>query len=463
MPTTTTRTRTAERTGVVLFTCDLRVHDNAALAAAAARCERVVPLFVLDEEILAGSCASANRLAFLLDCLTDLDGSLRNRGAGLIVRRGELVEETLRVANRHGASSIDMSADCTPYATRRRERLARACAEQRVELREHPGPSVVAPGEVTPADGGHYRVFTPYWRAWSARALPPAAPTPRRLSAPAGLPELRLRALPARDGTPPSPRIERGGEGPARERLTRWLAGGLAGYEEGHDDLAGERTSRLSAFLHFGCLSPRTVLERARGRPGAEDFARQLCWRDFHRQVLANRPDLPSADYRPRGDRWRRSERDLRAWREGRTGYPIVDAGMRQLAAEGFMHNRARLIVASFLTKTLYVDWRAGAAHFASLLLDADVASNVGNWQWVAGTGNDTRPNRVLNPLRQAERFDPDGAYVRRHVGELAGVRGRAVREPWRLPGAERRLLDYPAPIVDHERAARELRARRER
>ena len=453
-------------TGVVLFTCDLRVRDNAALASAAARCERVVPLFVLDEELLAGSCGSPNRLAFLRDCLEDLDGSLRERGAGLLVRRGDVAEQALRVAGRYGARSIDMSADCTPYAAKRRERLRRACAAQRVELREHPGPSIVPPGELTPPGGGHYRVFTPYWRVWGARPLPPAAPTPRRLAAPEELPAPRLGALAGRNGgvaAGASPAIARGGERKARERLARWLSDGLAAYGERHDDLAGERTSHLSAHLHFGCVSPRTVLERARGRPGGEDFARQLCWRDFHRQVLADRPDLPSTDYRPRGDRWCRSSRDLEAWREGRTGYPIVDAGMRQLAAEGYMHNRARLVVASFLTKTLYLDWRGGAAHFASLLLDADVANNVGNWQWTAGTGNDTRPNRVLNPLRQAERFDPDGAYVRRHVPELSGVRGRAIHEPWRLPAAERSLLDYPERIVDHEQAARELKARRER
>jgi deoxyribodipyrimidine photo-lyase len=218
----------------------------------------------------------------------------------------------------------------------------------------------------------------------------------------------------------------------------------------------------LSAYLHFGCLSARTVLERASAGPSTDAFARQLCWRDFHHQVLAARPDLPRVDYRSRGDRWRRDPSQADAWREGRTGYPIVDAGMRQLAAEGFMHNRARLIVASFLTKTLYLDWRLGAAHFASLLLDADVANNVGNWQWMAGTGNDTRPNRVLNPIRQAKRFDPEGAYVRRYVPELAGVQGGAVHEPWRL-GTARRALGYPDPLVEHETAARELRERRRR
>jgi deoxyribodipyrimidine photo-lyase len=187
---------------------------------------------------------------------------------------------------------------------------------------------------------------------------------------------------------------------------------------------------------------------------------RQLCWRDFHHQVLAAFPDLPRRDYRPRGDRWSRSEQDFEAWREGRTGYPLVDAGMRQLRAEGYMHNRARLTVGSFLTKDLYVDWRKGAWHFWDLLADGEIANNAGNWQWVAGTGNDTRPQRVLNPVRQAERFDPDGVYVRRWVPELAGVRGKAIFRPWLMEGFE--ALDYPEPIVDHDDAVAEFRARRE-
>jgi deoxyribodipyrimidine photo-lyase len=451
------------RRGLVLFTCDLRVHDHAALASAAKRCEQVIPLFVLDEQLLAGSCGSPNRVAFLLDCLRDLDRSLRERGAGLVLRRGELVEQALRVAERFGAESIDMSADCTPYAARRRERLALACNRARVQLREHPGPSIVAPGALTPAAGGHYRVFTPYWRVWSARPQSPPASVPRRLRAPRELPAARLPSLRSLGPGSPSPSLARGGERAARAQLEGWRRGGLAGYASHHDDLAAAGTSRLSAFLHFGCLSPRTVLDRTRGYEGSEEFARQLCWRDFHRQVLADRPDLPSRDYRPRGDRWRRSRLDAEAWREGRTGYPVVDAGMRQLAAEGYMHNRARLIVSSFLTKTLYIDWRHGAAHFASLLQDADIANNVGNWQWVAGTGNDTRPNRVLNPLRQAERFDPHGEYVRRHLPELASLAGRAAHEPWRLPARERRTLSYPSRIVDHRMAAAELHARRSR
>jgi deoxyribodipyrimidine photo-lyase len=455
---------------LVLFTRDLRVRDQQALAAATREYDAVVPAFVLDRELLRGGCGSANRLSFLLDCLRDLDSSLAKRGAGLIVRRGDVVEQALRLVREWGLSAICMSADVTPYAKRRHARLAERCERERVELRMFPGVTVLPAGEIAPSSGDHYRVFTPYWRVWSDIEHGSPSSAPRRIAMPAGPDGCVATGLPSLASitrASPSPSLPPGGESAARAQLTRWLRGGLATYERDHDDLAGAATSQLSPYLHFGCISARTLLARARSaragddsaRPAsaAEAFARQLCWRDFHHQVLAARPDMSSSDYRPRGDRWRVDEHASEAWREGLTGYPIVDAGMRQLASEGLMHNRARMIVASFLTKTLYVNWRTGAAHFARLLVDADVANNVGNWQWVAGTGNDTRPNRVLNPLRQAERFDPHGDYVRRYVPELATIPGRAIHEPWRL----RERLDYPAPLVDHIAAAAELRARR--
>jgi deoxyribodipyrimidine photo-lyase len=201
----------------------------------------------------------------------------------------------------------------------------------------------------------------------------------------------------------------------------------------------------LSPYLHFGCVSPVELVGRAdRRKRGVEPFLRQLAWRDFHHQVLAARPEAAHRDYRPRGDRWHRDDEALQAWRDGRTGYPLVDAGMRQLAREGWMHNRARLVTASFLTKHLYVDWRLGARHFFDLLVDGDIANNALNWQWVAGTGTDTRPNRVLNPTLQAKRYDPAGAYVRRYLPELG-------------------TPDYPPPIVDHRDAVAAFRAARSR
>ncbi len=447
---------------LVLFTRDLRVRDHAPLAAAVREHDAVIPVFVLDRTLLQRNCGAPNRISFLLDCLRDLSDSLSRRGAALVVRKGDVVEETAKLAHKWDAHAIYMSADYTPYACERHERLQAACERARIELRTFNGVNVLAPGELTPAGGDHYRVFTPYWRQWRRTADRVLARAPQRIPVPAGLKATPLPKLSSLTRERGSPELAPGGESNARKQLERWLKARAGSYSELHDNLPADGTSRMSAHLHFGCISAATLLQRTSGGQDAqEDFARQLCWRDFHHQVLAARPDIPHADYRPRGDRWRHEERELQAWREGRTGYPIVDAGMRQLAAEGFMHNRARLIVSSFLTKTLYLDWRAGAAHFTRLLLDADVANNVGNWQWVAGTGNDTRPNRVLNPLRQAQRFDPHGEYVRRYVPELGSLQGASVHQPWLLPEAQRRRLGYPAPLVDHEAAAAELRARR--
>jgi deoxyribodipyrimidine photo-lyase len=245
-----------------------------------------------------------------------------------------------------------------------------------------------------------------------------------------------------------SPDLAPGGEKAGRARFVSWRQGALAGYDEHHDDLAGDQTSRLSAYLRFGCVSPLEVAIGARDRAGGDEFCRQLAWRDFFYQVTVAFPDIARKNYRP-GASWHEDAGALAAWRAGRTGIPIVDAGMRQLAAEGFMHNRARMITASFLTRNLGIDWRHGYRHFGGLLADGDVACNGGNWQWVAGTGNNTRPNRVMNPLRQAQRFDQAGEYVRRYVPELAGLDPARIQTPWQLDDAERKQLDYPDPIVE--------------
>jgi deoxyribodipyrimidine photo-lyase len=444
------------KTALILFNRDLRLHDNPALAAAA-RAERTVPLFVLDERLLGSRFAAPNRVAFMREALLDLDESLRRAGGRLFVRRGDPVAEAIRVAREAGATELHASADHSAYARARERRLARACEQERIELQLHPGVTIVPPGAVTPARGAHFKVFSPYHRAWSELPLREPAPAPRRLAQPGRVRAGRVPALAKLTTGSPSPRRAQGGEPEGRRLMRAFLRDRLADYDQRHDDLPGDTTSRLSAHLRFGCLSPLELMREARGREGGAPFVRQLCWRDFHHQVLAAVPSLPHRDYRPRGDRWSRSRRALAAWREGRTGYPLVDAAMRQLAEEGFMHNRARMTVASFLCKDLYIDWRAGAWHFWDLLTDGEIANNAGNWQWVAGTGNDTRPNRVLNPLRQAERFDPEGIYVRRYLPELESVEGRAVHRPWRLEGFAK--LDYPEPIVDHDEAAAAFRA----
>jgi deoxyribodipyrimidine photo-lyase len=446
-------------TAIVLFNRDLRVHDHPALAAAA-RAGRTVPLFVLDERLLGSRFAAPNRVAFMLEALRDLDEALRKAGGRLFVRRGDPVREAIAVARECDASALHVSADWSAYARAREERLARGCAEERIEFTAHPGVTVVPPGAATPAGGDHFKVFSPYHRAWSQLPWRETAAAARKLSVPGKLKGGRLPSLDSLVDGRPSPGRLPGGEEEGRKRMRAWLRDGLGAYEDRHDDLPGDGTSRLSAYIRWGCISPLELAREAGERRGGAAFVRQLCWRDFHHQVLAATPSLPHRDYRPRRDRWSKSQRVLEAWREGRTGYPLVDAAMRQLAEEGFMHNRARMTVASFLCKDLYVDWRPGAWHFWDLLTDGEIANNAGNWQWVAGTGNDTRPNRVLNPVRQAQRFDPEGHYVRRYLPELEPVRGKAIFEPWRMEGFDR--LDYPPPIVDHDEAAAAFRAHRE-
>jgi deoxyribodipyrimidine photo-lyase len=447
------------KTALVLFNRDLRVNDNPALAAAAAA-ERTLPLFVLDERLLGSRYAAPNRVAFMREALADLDERLKRAGGQLFLRRGDPVREAIALARECGASELHVSADWSAYARRREQRLAAACEEERIGFHSHPGVTVIPPGAVTPAGGDHFKVFTPYHRAWSAVPLRSAHGPPRKLTVPSRLAAGQLPALEKLSAGLPSPGRATGGEIEGRKLMRRFLRDRLGEYGDRHDDLPGDATSRLSAHLRFGTISPLELAGEARERRGGAPFVRQLCWRDFHHQVLAANPSLPRRDYRHRGDRWSRSQRALEAWCQGRTGYPLVDAAMRQLAAEGFMHNRARMAVASFLTKDLYLDWRQGAWHFWDLLSDGEIANNAGNWQWVAGTGNDTRPNRVLNPVRQAERFDPDGVYVRRYLPELESVRGKAIFRPWLTPGFGR--LDYPEPIVAHDAAVAEFKARRE-
>jgi deoxyribodipyrimidine photolyase len=426
-------------TSILLFTRDLRVRDNPALAAA---CEagRTVPLFVFDDAILAGPFAAPNRVRFLLDSLDDLRRSLAERGGDLVVRRGDPAAETGRLARETGARSLHLADERSAYAERRLARLR----ELGPAVSVHPGITVVPPGELTPATGDHYKVFTPYWRAWEEARWRPAVDAPKEIRLPSGA---EPGALPRLDdlvpGTP-SPDLAPGGESRGRERMRAWLREDAAEYDRVRDDLAADRTSRLSPYLKFGCVSPR---ELAGSAPDA--FRRQLAWRDFHHQVAAAFTDLPRRDYRPRDRNWKDDEDAFAAWRDGATGIPIVDAGMRQLRREGFMHNRARLITASFLTRDLGIDWRLGLGHFNEWLADGDVADNAGNWQWVAGTGNSTRPDQVMNPFRQAARFDPRGDYVRRYVPELAGVEGARVHRPWTLDEDRRRALDYPPPILD--------------
>jgi deoxyribodipyrimidine photo-lyase len=430
-------------TRVAVFTRDLRVHDNPMLAAATHQADAVVPVFVLDPALARPTFDAPARRRFLAESLADLDQSLRGLGGRLVIRAGDPVEEVCRLADEVDAATVHIATDCSGHAVRREEALRSALGDRRRELRSHDEVHcVVAPGRLTPANKDHFAVFTPYHRRWEATDWRRAAPAPARLRVPTvDSAELPAVDRPAKDDEFP------GGETAGLRRVERWLKDGLADYDERRDLLAVDGTSRLSPYLHLGCLSARQLATHCGPGEAARAFVRQLAWRDFYYQLLAARPKAAHDDYHPGTREWRDDPDALQAWLEGRTGVPIVDAGMRQLQAEGWLPNRARMITASFLTKTLDLDWRAGADHYLRYLVDGDLANNNLNWQWVAGTGTDTRPGRVLNPLRQAERFDPDGTYVRQHVPELADLPAGEIHRPWRLPPLDRAARDYPAPL----------------
>jgi len=452
---------------------DLRLHDHPAVHAALSSDDRVVPVFCFDQRLLRGRHSSGSRTQFMLECLLELDTSLRRRGSGLIMRDGPPERELCALANECGAGSVHMSADVGPFARRRDSRVERTLAQAGVRLHQHPGTFTVDdPGEIRTGADGPYAVFTPFHRKWLSASRREMLPAPGSL--PPLPPRIRRGRIPRLDELGLRQEIEQpwaGGERAARAALDRFLSGPVAAYDKNRDMLAGAGTSRLSPYLHFGCISPREIEHRLSDGAGPDAFRRQLCWRDFYAQVLISFPRNARSEHQPRYRgtlRWSHARGRFTAWCEGRTGYPLVDAGMRQLRREGWMHNRARLVVGSFLTKDLGIDWRWGERWFMRLLLDGDEANNNGNWQWVASVGVDPQPpfRRIYNPARQQARFDPDGSYVRRNVPELQHVPDRYLSEPWMMPEAEQQQAgcvigrDYPAPIVDHIIARRDALAR---
>ncbi|MEO6859623.1 MAG: deoxyribodipyrimidine photo-lyase [Solirubrobacteraceae bacterium] len=445
---------------------DLRLHDHPALWAALHTGESVVPVFCFDDGLLKGRHASGPRTQFLLECLADLDGSLRARGSRLFIRHGPPQKELPALAHELDAGSVHFSADVSPFARARQTAVSRALTEAGIRAEAHPGLFAVDRlRDVVTGSGGPYTVFTPFYCNWDRQPRREVLSAPGKLGDPGTnasawrLPKLEDLGL-EQELDDPMP----GGESAARQALGRFLGGPVDAYDDGRDILTGQHVSRLSPYLHFGCLSPREVEGCLGSGPGAVAFRRQLCWRDFYAHVLGHFPANARTEYqeRYRGRiRWSHAKKPFAAWCEGQTGYPSVDAGMRQLRREGWMHNRARLLVGSFLTKDLGIDWRWGERWFMRLLLDGDQASNNGNWQWIASVGVDPQPafRRIFNPARQQERFDPDGKYVRRYVPELAKVPGRYLAEPWTMPeevqiqAGCRIGRDYPEPIVDHKQA----------
>jgi deoxyribodipyrimidine photo-lyase len=418
-------------TALVWFRRDLRVHDHPPLHEALAAHERVVPVFVLDDRLLGGRFPSPSRAHFMLESLRELRAALRERGGELIVRTGAPERELPSLARQTGATAAYFASDVSPFARARDRRVAEALREAGVEPRRTPGTFIA--GVERP-----YAVFTPFWRAWQQVPRREVHGAPRTIATP---PNVAPGAIPSVASELPEPLPP--GEAAGRERMEAWLRDGLGRYEQRHDRVAGG-TSMLSPYLHFGCVSAAELEQRA---PASPAFRRQLAWRDFYAHVLLHNPGNARHAHQRELDaiEWSGGDEELAAWAEGRTGFPIVDAGMRQLRTLGWMHNRARLIVASFLVKDLHVDWRRGEAHFMRYLLDGDVANNNGNWQWISSVGVDPAPmqRRLYNPVLQQRRYDPDGEYVRRWVPELRDVPTEKLAEPWGLAG-------YPDPIVDH-------------
>ncbi len=431
------------------FRRDLRLADNPALLAAAVD-GPVVPVFVLDDTLRAPS--GAPRLAFLYRCLRELDASL---GGRLVIRTGRPAQVLATLAHEVGATSVHAAADYGPYGHARDEAAAAALADVGAELVLTGSPYAVEPGRTVKPDGSPYRVFTPFYRAWSDLGWAAPVPAPEHLD----LLDWASGDDVSGDSVPADPPVQStlpaAGEAAALARLGVFVEESVAGYARTRNVPGADGTSKLSPYLKYGALHPRQVLAALASRHGGEEkFRKEIAWREFYADVLWHHPEsvrepLVAGTGAIAVDTGSEADRRFAAWALGQTGFPIVDAAMRQLLAEAWLPNRVRMVVASFLIKDLHLDWRRGARHFMAHLVDGDLASNAHGWQWVAGTGTDAAPyHRVFNPVLQGEKFDPTGAYVRRWVPELADVPKDAIHQPWTLglvaPDG------YPAPIVDH-------------
>jgi len=458
-------------TALVWFRRDLRLADNAALTHALKHAQRIVPVYIhAPEEDGDGTPGAASRW-WLHHSLASLSESLAQRGSRLVIRRGPSLAALRQLVRDTGATTVCFNRLYEPARLEHDRIIEQALVSDGVQVYAGQGHLLTEPWVIASQSGTPYRVYTPYARRVRATlSVPAPQPAPRALP----LSPARLKSLPLKElGLLPRIRWDAGlknswqpGEDGAAQRLRR-LALLLPDYARARDVPGADGTTRLAPHLHFGELSPRQVwraLAQAASRQtagnlrGAEMLERELLWREFAQHVLHHFPHTPEAPLNPRfaGFPWRRAPKLLAAWQRGRTGIPIVDAGMRELWATGSMHNRVRMITASFLTKHMGIDWRAGARWFWDTLVDADLASNTLNWQWVAGCGADAAPYfRIFNPVLQSRKFDAEGEYLRRWLPELARLPDRHVHEPWRAPESVRLAAgvqlgkDYPTPVLD--------------
>ena len=465
-------------TTVLWFGRDLRLADNYALAAAVSRGQAIIPLFILDDEDSGHWAAGGASRWWLHGSLEALSDALKRRGTQLVLRHGKAEAVIDQIIQQTGATAVYWNRRYEPWARARNERLKQGLTERGIDAKSFNSALIREPWAIKTKNGDPYRVFTPFWKALRACGVDDIVPAPpRRLAAPATFPDSDSLAnwalLPRtpdwaaglRDSWQP-------GEKGAQQRLRKFAEDAARGYRDTRNIPGLKGTSRLSPHLHFGEIGPRQVWRTLTahaaaqaGDPmggGVETFLSEIAWREFSYHLLFHFPTLPSEPLRQeyRAFPWVNDPVLLAAWQRGMTGYPIVDAGMRELWTTGWMHNRVRMIVASFLIKDLLVDWRQGEAWFWDTLVDADLASNSASWQWVAGCGADAAPFfRVFNPSLQGAKFDPEGAYVRRWVPELTKLPDSLLHEPWaarpsELADAGLRLgRDYPLPIVDHATA----------
>ena len=450
---------------IMWFRNDLRLSDNRALNAALRSGSPVIPLFILDRNILDGDRTGVPRTNFLREALVSLDRSLQAQGGKLLVGEGRPEAFIPRLIQESGATALYFNRDYSPYALRRDAAVAAAVP---VPVHRFDDRLLVAPGDVMKADGSPYTVFTPFKRQWLTLPKPAPEPEPHDGAHLVSIQDRLPLALITLDvlGIGATFTVPDASEREAQRRLRDFVSGPNHDYERGRNRLSANTddavpgTSCLSAYFHLGILSVRAAYQAAldAGQQAADDAARQsvdtwigeLAWREFYQHILFHFPHVVTKSFRPDYDRleWRDSPDDLQAWKAEQTGYPIVDTAMRQLRQTGWMPNRARMIVASFLTRHLLIDWREGERHFMRWLIDGDVAANNGGWQWAAGTGTDAQPYfRIFNPELQGRKFDPDGAYIRRWVPELRAVEAAALHAPWELSQPP---TGYPPPIVDH-------------
>ncbi|MCX7905986.1 MAG: DNA photolyase family protein [Bacteroidetes bacterium] len=453
---------------IVWFRRDLRVSDHAALWHAAQTGAPIVPLFIVDERLIAELPSDGAIFNFQAACLKALSQALAERGASLCIRYGTPEEVFAELFRELKPAALYYNRDYEPYARARDEAIERLARAHGVEVRSFKDHVLVEPWEVATAEGKPFTVYSPFFRAW--QKLPKQEPygTPEHLL---GVRDLASEPIPTAErlGKPvtiPRWAVEPGSEA-AQRQWERFRNGALFRYKE-QRDFPGipEGTSRMSPHLRFGTISVRQLyLEAATPleeggltkaeRTSLEQFISELAWREFFQHVLWHFPETPERSFRAWGDvfPWEHDEARFAAWCEGRTGYPLVDAAMRELNSTGYMHNRVRMVVASFLVKDLHIDWRWGERYFRSKLLDGELAANVGNWQWSASVGVDSRPLRIFNPVLQSRRYDPEGRYIRQWLPELEHLDTDALHEPWLRPEARRR--GYPAPIVQHEERRR--------